>query len=313
MSNLQPVDIPVQDTDEDDPRVGHLLAGEDLPSADMRAVILGFPSDEGVRRNGGRPGAADAPDAIRRMLYKMTPDAESPGDHRQLLERTRDPGNFRLEDSLARSQEAFGEVVAEYLDQGIIPVILGGGHETAYAHFLGYAASGLNTAVLNLDAHTDVRPLKEGKPHSGSPFRQAIEHPSGTCERYLVAGLQPYAAAASHLQYISEHGGRCLFREETNISSVPEFFHDHVSERLMVTFDMDAVDQAFAPGVSAPCANGLHPDIWLTAAYLAGRNEKVTSFDLSEVNPRYDRDGQTARLAALTIWHFLLGLSHRGY
>ena len=88
-------------------------------------------------------------------------------------------------------------------------------------------------------------------------------------------------------------------------------FHEHESERLMVTFDMDAVDQAFAPGVSAPCVNGLHHDLWLTAAYLAGRNEQVSSFDLSEVNPSFDRDGQTAKLAALTIWQFLLGLSQR--
>jgi formiminoglutamase len=80
----------------------------------------------------------------------------------------------------------------------------------------------------------------------------------------------------------------------------------------MVTFDMDAVDQSQAPGVSAPCANGLPSDLWLTAAYLAGRNEQVTSFDLSELNPRHDRDSQTAKLAALTIWNFLLGLSERG-
>jgi len=79
----------------------------------------------------------------------------------------------------------------------------------------------------------------------------------------------------------------------------------------MVTFDMDAVDQSQAPGVSAPCANGLRSDLWLTAAYLAGRNEQVTSFDLSEVNPRHDRDNQTAKLAAATIWNFLQGLSER--
>ncbi|MDZ7772670.1 MAG: formimidoylglutamase [Balneolaceae bacterium] len=312
MSKFHSAHIPVPHTDGDDPRLGPLLAGGDLPEKDLRAVILGFPSEEGVRRNGGRPGAAEAPDAIRLMLYRMTPDVESPGDHRHLLERTRDLGNFRLDGSLAQSQEAFGEVVAGYLRKGVVPVILGGGHETAFAHFSGYATAGLHTAILNLDAHADVRPLKEGMPHSGSPFRQAVEHPSGTCDRYMVAGLQPCAAAAAHINYIREQGGRCLLREETNISSLPEFFHDHLSERLMVTFDMDAVDQAFAPGVSAPCANGLQPDLWLTAAYLAGRNEKVTSFDLSEVNPQFDRDGQTARLGALTVWHFLLGLSHRG-
>lgn len=312
MSTLQLADIPVPDTAGNDPRVGHLLAGSEVPDHDLRAVILGFPSDEGVRRNGGRPGAAEGPDAIRRMLYGMTPDAETPGEHKQLLEQTRDLGNFKLEKTLEQSQENFGEIVSAYLQKGTVPVILGGGHETAFAHFFGYIAARLKTAVLNFDAHADVRPLKEGKPHSGSPFRQAIEHPAEICDRYLVAGLQPCTAAASHLTYIRENGGSCVFREDTTLTSVPQIFHDHYSDRLMVTFDMDAVDQAYAPGVSAPCANGLQPDLWMTAAYLAGRNEKVTSFDLSEVNPPYDRDGQTARLGALTIWHFLLGLSHRG-
>ena len=102
-----------------------------------------------------------------------------------------------------------------------------------------------------------------------------------------------------------------MFRDETNITSISGLFHQHESDRLMVTFDMDAVDQSQAPGVSAPCANGLPSDLWVTAAYLAGRNKQVTSFDLSEVNPRHDRDNQTAKLAALTIWNFLLGLSER--
>jgi formiminoglutamase len=162
-----------------------------------------------------------------------------------------------------------------------------------------------------LDAHTDVRPLKDGEAHSGSPFRQALEHQSNCAEKYLVAGLQPHSVALSHLKYIEEKNGHCLFRDETNITSISGLFFEHDSDRLMVTFDMDAVDQSQAPGVSAPCANGLASDLWLTAAYMAGRNKKVASFDLSEVNPFFDQDNQTAKLAALTIWHFLLGLSQR--
>jgi formiminoglutamase len=53
-------------------------------------------------------------------------------------------------------------------------------------------------------------------------------------------------------------------------------------------------------------------DLWLTAAFQAGACPQVSSADLVEMNPNYDRDGQTARLAALTIWHILRGLSLRG-
>lgn len=304
-----PLEIPK--TTENDPRIGHLINTERDSSKNIRAAIIGFPSDEGVQRNNGRPGAAGAPDEIRKHLYRMTPPPEEKESFSELLSAILDMGNLSVTMDLESAQNDMGKIVADLLAEDIIPIIIGGGHETAYAHFLGYAESALETAIFNLDAHTDVRSLKDGKAHSGSPFRQALQHQSGCCSKYLVAGLQPHSVAESHLHYITEKGGSYLFRDETNITSISGLFHEHESNRLMATFDMDAVDQAYAPGVSAPCANGLNHDLWLTAAYLAGRNEQVSSFDLSEVNPAYDRDGQTARLGALTIWQFLLGLSQR--
>lgn len=311
MSVLKKSTVSAPETSEDDPRIGHLLSQDGAEDLNPKAVLVGFTSDEGVQRNGGRPGASEAPDEIRRHLYKMTPDTEQGESFSKLTKQLVDLGDMKITGDLAADQHNLGKLLAEYLEQGVIPIILGGGHETAFGHFLGYVEAGLPTSIFNLDAHTDVRPLKNGKPHSGSPFRQAMEHESRCAKNYMVAGLQPHSVAKSHLSYIEEKGGHCLFREETNITSISSLFHRHESDRLMITFDMDAVDQAFAPGVSAPCSNGLHPDLWLTAAYLAGKNEQVTSFDLSEVNPEYDRDAQTARLAALTIWHFLLGLSQR--
>jgi formiminoglutamase len=307
---LKQISVSTPHTDKNDPRLGHWLQNEDQ-SVSLKTVIIGFPSDEGVNRNGGRPGASEAPHAIRKQLYKMTPDAENHDSFVDLMEKSLDIGDLRITGKVEDDQQELGKVIGEYLQQDTVPIILGGGHETAFGHFLGYASAGLRTSIFNLDAHTDVRPLKDGEAHSGSPFRQALEHQSNCAEKYLVAGLQPHSVALSHLKYIEEKNGHCLFRDETNITSISGLFFEHDSDRLMVTFDMDAVDQSQAPGVSAPCANGLASDLWLTAAYMAGRNKKVASFDLSEVNPFFDQDNQTAKLAALTIWHFLLGLSQR--
>ncbi len=311
MSLLKESTVDLPDSSKDDPRIGHLLGTALSDDSSPKAVLIGFPSDKGVQINGGRPGASDAPDAIRRQFYKMTPSAENPEPFIDYVNHCRDVGNVQVTGELAEDQQNMGSLLGEYLEDDIVPIILGGGHETAFGHFLGYAEADLNTSIFNLDAHTDVRPLKDGKPHSGSPFRQALEHSSARAQAYLVAGLQPHSVAQSHLEFIDHHDGQYLFRDETNITSISSLFHQHSSDRLMITFDMDAVDQSQAPGVSAPCTNGLPADLWLTAAYLAGRNEQVTSFDLSEVNPFHDRDDQTAKLAALTIWHFLLGLSQR--
>ncbi|HKK44332.1 MAG TPA: formimidoylglutamase [Balneolaceae bacterium] len=311
MNRLKESHIKPPNTNSEDPRIGHLLGELLTDEASPKAVLIGFPSDAGVRINGGRPGASEAPEAIREQLFKMTPSAEHYELFTELIKGTKDVGNVQISGDLPKDQELLGSIIADYLRDDIVPIILGGGHETAFAHFLGYAEANLSTSIFNLDAHTDVRPLKKEQAHSGSPFRQALEHESRCAEKYLVAGLQPHAVAQSHLKFIDEHNGSYLFRDETNITSVSGLFHEHDSERLMVTFDMDAVDQSQAPGVSAPCANGLPADLWLTAAYLAGRNEQVTSFDLSEVNPFHDQDNQTTKLAALTIWNFLLGLSQR--
>lgn len=311
MSLLKPTSVAAPDTLENDPRIGHLLGQEIEEDSEPRAVLLGFPSDKGVQINGGRPGASEAPKAIREQLYSLTPSGEYYDPFVNFLRRCKDLGNIEVRGELKEDQENLGEIIADCLQRNIIPIVIGGGHETAFGHFLGYAESGLAASIFNLDAHADVRPLKNGQSHSGSPFREALEHESRCADTYLLAGVQPHSIARAHLEFITKNGGHHLFRDETNITSISGLFHNHDSDRLMVTFDIDAVDQSQAPGVSAPCTNGLPADLWLTAAYLAGRNEQVTSFDISEMNPLHDRDNQTAKLAALTIWHFILGVSQR--
>jgi formiminoglutamase len=307
MPPLQPPDISPPDTAEDDPRLGHLLGDDPAP---LSAVLLGFPVDAGVVRNGGRPGAAEAPDQIRKWLYGMTPDARRNDPFLHLLRHTQDAGNLGHEASLAAQQAALGEVLAPHLRRDTMPILFGGGHETAYGHFLGYVEAATDVAILNWDAHPDVRPLKDGRPHSGSPFRQALEHPSGHCRHYTVAGLQPDSTAAAHLQFIDDHGGRYAWVDDLSRSTITKRY-ETLSGPTMVTFDLDAVDQAQAPGVSAPAVGGLDRDLWLHAAYRAGRCPQVTSVDIVELNPRVDVDDRTARLAALTVMQVLRGLSDR--
>jgi len=273
-------------------------------------VLLGFPVDEGVVRNGGRPGAAQGPDRLREWLYGMTPDARRHDAFCPLLRYTQDAGNLSDEASLAARQAALGEALAPHLRQETVPILLGGGHETAYGHFLGYVEAETDVTILNWDAHPDVRPLNDGKLHSGSSFRQALGHPSGHCQHYAVAGLQPHSTAAAHLQFIDDHEGDLLWAEALSRKTVTELY-DLLTHPTMVTFDLDAVDQGQAPGVSAPAVGGLDQELWLHAAYQAGRCPQVTSVDVAELNPRVDVDDRTARLAALTVMQILRGLADR--
>ncbi len=165
-------------------------------------------------------------------------------------------------------------------------------------------------SILNWDSDVDVRELKDGQAHSGSPFRQAILHESGLCRRYAVAGVLPYSAAADHIEFVHERGGQHVWGFELDRERI-EALYGELEVPALATFDLDAVDQAFAPGVSAPATGGMSAELWLYAAYAAGRTGAIRSCDVVEMNPRLDRDGQTAKLAAYTVWQVMRGLAER--
>jgi len=305
---------------EDDPRLADitlLWRGDPSVLAPGRAVLAGFPQDEGVRRNGGRVGAAEAPGEIRRWLSRLTPwDGSSDTD--LSLFPPLDLGNVRVAGTLEESQQALGEVVAALLAHGAVPVVLGGGHETAFGHYLGYAADNRPVGIVNLDAHLDVRPLSGGRGHNGTPFRQAMEHPTHPLpgDRYVCLGAQPHSVARAHLDYARQRGCVVRWRQEC-AGSLARHFAAELTRleqdgcQVYVTVDADVVDASVVPGVSAPNPLGLSAEEVIACARLAGQSPAVSSFDVVEINPRFDPDGHSARWAALVVWHFLVGLTGR--
>src|SRR5689334_1585285 len=180
-----------------------------------RPVLLGFPQDEGVRRNQGRTGAAVAPREIRQWLYRLTPwDGVSGTDLAALG--ILDLGNIRIEGDLEEAQWALGEVVGVLLKAETVPVVLGGGHETAFGHYRGYVNARRSVGVINLDAHLDVRPALAGEGHSGSPFRQMMHYQAGPLpgEHYTCMGAQPQSVSRQHVDYVQQRGGTVCWAPE---------------------------------------------------------------------------------------------------
>ncbi len=307
-------------TAADDPRLGHFIeryGGDSSALQPGRPVLIGFPQDRGVGRNNGRTGAASAPHLIREHLYSLT---AWDGENDLLLTDPAplDLGDVHVEGALEETQDVLGAVVGAVLASGAIPVVLGGGHETAYGHFLGYVQAGRRVGVINIDAHLDVRPFTSGHGHSGSPFRQAIEHPSALLSgrHYVCLGAQPSAVGRPHWLYAREKGCVVRWCEEVR-ERLPEQFaqeHDRLAAAgcaVYVSLDADAVCAAEVPGVSAPNPLGLSGASVVACARAAGQSPAVASFDLVEVNPRFDRDGQSVRWAALAVWNFLVGVALR--
>jgi formiminoglutamase len=304
----------------DDPRLGEVLEFWDGDLAAMRPgrpVIIGFPQDEGVRRNGGRPGTAEAPREIRRFLYRLTPwDVMS--DMHLAEDPPLDIGNVRIDGTMEHSQEVLGKIVGEILNTCAVPLIIGGGHETALGHFLGYAKAKRLVGIINIDAHLDLRPEINGLGHSGSPFRQAIEHAPYRLfgENYVCIGAQPQSISRDHWHYAQRH--KCTVLWNTGLRPrISKHFTKQIDIlrgrecQVYLSLDADAVRSSDVPGVSAPSALGLAGDEVIHCVRLAGRSPAVSSFDLVEINPRFDIDGRSCRWAALAIWHFLIGLAQR--
>jgi formiminoglutamase len=272
----------------------------------------------GVRRNRGRPGAALAPDLIREMLYRLTSwDGVAGVDlaHLGLL----DLGHVRVGSELEAAQQRLGDIVAAVLKAHAVPIVIGGGHETSFGHYLGYVGAGIDVAIINVDAHLDVRPFTAGG-HSGSPFRQAMEHAVRPLNsgQYVVIGAQRQSVARAHADYVAKRNGRVHWLPETVPVDWPLPLLSGEMERMraesgavLLTVDADAFRQADVPGTSAPSPVGLDGRLWPDIAFLAGTRAAVRSIDLVEVNPNFDRDGQTTRWAASGIRQFLVGLAIR--
>src|SRR4051794_13186398 len=111
--------------DPNDPRMGEVVSRDpnDYPHADI--VVLGCPQDDGVRRNGGRIGAAAAPNAIRKQFYRLTP--------MNIKKRIFDVGDTDVSGSLEEIHDRQTEIIRKILSDGKRIVVLGGGNDISYA------------------------------------------------------------------------------------------------------------------------------------------------------------------------------------
>jgi len=276
----------------------------------VRAVIVGFPCDIGVRRNNGRPGAALAPMAIRGRLAML--NAENAAPYRQLPDGVvGDVGDVDVHgEHLEEAHEALAVTVAAIRRAGAFPIVLGGGHETAFGHLAGQAAVCKRLAVVNLDPHLDVR--QSQRSHSGTPFRQALERYAAIFEgRYACIGARPHANSPRYASWLKELGGRIEWADGVSSASLSTVWRDVLADYaakadVVVTLDMDVVRASDAPGTSAASPLGITAEQFIDAARAAARLPKLVGLDLCEVSPPLDPSGATTLLAALTIRAFLM-------
>lgn len=273
-------------------RFAATIARELAQAGECPVALLGLPDDTGVRLNDGRPGAAEGPAAFRAALarYGAAEPIEAP------LPRVFDAGDIIPADTLDGTHERVAAATAALFAQGLLPVAIGGGHDLTWPFVRGVAeARGPLTGVY-FDAHLDVREV----PGSGMAFRRLLE--TGHARALTVHGLLPLANAHAHADWFATHGGTI---------ATDSFVKLPAGDALFASFDLDVLDAAHAPGVSAPNPAGwttLEAERWVRAV---GADARVHCFDLMELNPCFDVDGRTARVAAHLFLTFLRGVAQR--
>lgn len=276
------------------------------PNAEF--AFIGFSSDEGVKRNKGREGAAAAPDAIRKQLANLPIPQPV---------RIVDMGNVACVDgNLERAHTELANQVASSLNRGITPIVLGGGHEVAFGSFSGLFqylqqhASTKRVGIINFDAHFDLR--HDIQATSGTPFLQISQLLRSHQQpfHYFCIGVAKHANTKILFDTADALQCRYLYDHEVSQANLPALlakldeFMAQV-DCLYVTVDLDVFTAATAPGVSAPAMRGIDLPIFEAMFEHIQQSGKVQLMDIAECNPKYDLDNRTARLAAYIVFKFL--------
>ncbi|MDY0406326.1 arginase family protein [Virgibacillus sp. 179-BFC.A HS] len=156
--------------------------------------------------------------------------------------------------------------------------------------------------MINIDAHFDMR--NEDEPSSGTMFKQILDQDKNA--GYLCLGIQEFGNTRSLFDTAEAYGCKYILEEnitenqfQQTFEAIDNFAQEH--DAILLTLCTDSIIATEAPGVSAPSPFGLESKTVRTLLRYISSKKNITSFDISEVNPTYDEQEKTTRLAAILV------------
>jgi agmatinase len=285
-----------------------------LPHEHVDAAVVGVPFDTATSF---RPGARFGPEAIRSASALLRPyhpalDIDVFGTLSIV-----DGGDLDVTPGNAlRTTELLDAGLQPVLHAGIVPLVLGGDHSIVLGELRAQAAVHGPVALILLDAHADTWDQYYGEKYfHGTPFRRAVEEGLVDPARSILAGMRGPLYARADLDVPREMGFELIPSDALRRLS-PTEYGERVRARvggdgragpIYLSFDIDVLDPAFAPGTGTPEIDGLHPREALQfLRALAGMS--FSGFDVVEVSPAYDGPGAVTALHAAAIAYELLAL-----
>ena len=274
---------------------------------DVDASVLGIPFDTGASF---RSGARFGPAAVRDASILLRPYNAAVGvDVFGTLSVT-DGGDLPvvpgyIEDSYARIEEGLLPI----LEAGVIPVCLGGDHSITLAELRAVAHRYGPVGLAHFDSHSDTWDAYFGRKYNhGTVFKRAVEEGLLEPSRCIQVGMRGPLYAADDYDTARQLGLTLLPNAEMRQHSMAEVAAI-VRERIgdgptFLTFDIDFIDPAYAPGTGTPEVGGVTS--WEALQLLRGlHGANFVAFDIVEVLPTYDQGQITALLAANIAFEML--------
>ncbi|EST53345.1 guanidinobutyrase [Brevibacillus panacihumi W25] len=274
---------------------------------DMDFVITGVPFDSG---QSFRTGARFGPEAIRDFSILLRP--YNPEQAINVFDYVSgvDYGDIQvvpgyIQDTYEKMEEGLTPVV----QQGIIPIVLGGDHSITLAELRVIANRHGPVALLQFDAHSDTWDSYFGKKYNhGTVFRRAIEEGLLDVSRSIQIGMRGGLYGIEDLDDARNLGLDVYTTNQykkAGVERMLEIIHERVGNGpVFLSFDIDFLDPVYAPGTGTPEVSGASMDDALAFVRgLTGIN--FVGFDLVEVLPAYDHGQITAAAAANIVYEFI--------
>jgi agmatinase len=267
---------------------------------DVDLAVIGVPFDTGVSfRVGGRFG----PNAIRSASVLIRGHNPVLNVHPFRVLSCVDYGDVAIVPGyIERSYDLIEREVRPVVEAGVVPMLLGGDHSVTLPHLRATRSVG-PLAVVMFDSHTDAWESFFGEKYNhGTWMRRAIEEGLVDVGRSIEVGLRGSVYAPEDWDVLESELGLAYLPSHELLDRGMDATIERIRERVghgpaFISFDIDVVDPAFAPGTGTPEAGG--PTSHQMLKILRGlRGIDFVGFDVVEVIPAYDPAGQTATLAA---------------
>jgi agmatinase len=292
------------------PRTFARLPHVAVPHEDVDAAVIGIPFDTATSF---RAGARFGPEAIRSASTLLRPFHPGLGVNVFETLSVVDGGDLAITPGNAvRSAAQIDAGLRPVLEAGIVPIVLGGDHSVVLGELRAQAAVHGPVGLVLLDAHADTWEHYYGERYfHGTPFRRALEEGLLDPRRSVLAGMRGGLYAPSDLEEPRQMGFEIIDGDELIGLSAAQY-GARVRARagsgpLYLSFDIDVLDPAYAPGTGTPEVAGLTAREAL--GYLRGlAGLRFGGADVVEVSPPYDTAGQTTALHAAAVAYELLAL-----